>query len=132
MAEATSIHKERLVSVYYAKALGFAELGCSQQALEALKQVNQLKVLEETWGVYPKLIELTEMLQNKKAAAVKAARKESSGGFMSILKSSIGGLFSFGDDSLHGEEDERGESNSGKAVGAKEDAQSTQDTASSA
>jgi len=90
-------HKKRLVSVYYGKALSFTELGYCKQALEVLKQVNQLKVLEEGWAIYPKLLEVTEMLQNKEVTRHKF--KESNEGLMSIIRSSIGGLFGLTTDS---------------------------------
>jgi len=82
----------RLVSLYYGKALAFTELGYCDYALEALKQINQLKILESNWGIYPKLLNLTEMLQRRRINEHEVKEKKS--GFISTIKSGITGFFS--------------------------------------
>ena len=80
-----------LVSIYYGKAYSFTELGYYENALESLKQINQLKVLEKTWAIYPKLLKLTEMLQNRVIKKDQDEHKETQKGLMSV----ISGIFGF-------------------------------------
>ncbi len=91
----------RLVSIFYGKALAFTELGLVVQALETLKQINSLKALGKGWAIYTKLLDLTEMLQNKvlrqgqpgKPEAQTHQQQQKRGGLISSIASGISGLF---------------------------------------
>jgi len=91
--------KAQLVSIYYGKALNFTELGYTVSALESLKQINALKILGKSWIIYSKLLDLTELLQNKiikhdlntRVQNISPTLKKQ-GGIISTIASGITGL----------------------------------------